>query len=283
MLAVAVLAACTGTRAPRVESTVEVLDPGAEPRTLLRHEFRVGQREAFEITSRVRTKDRFENTVLEHGERMFDWPSVTTHGHLEVTAVTPEFAEVSIAIDNLTVHEDVIDPKLVPPLKARAAKLAGATGTLRITPTGKVDVRLADPLKDELGGMHDLFPSVPVGVDAEWQTVARVTINGERWDRTTRYRLARQDGRTVDLEFTVTLRATEQTVTVEPNRSLRLVSGSGTTKGTMQLRLDSLVPSTSFEQQTDTSYLVVNRKLRVSSTRHSEYVYSSRPCPASGC
>ncbi len=290
-----VLAACGGSHAidTKREPALVVLDAGAEPRQLLRFAPTVHVPERIETTYKVRAATAFTNTVLETGHRSADYPAVKVVERAEVTGIDANGdALVGSEIEDAQVLEDLIDPKLRDSLVAQASQLKGSHGSWRRSPAGTVaDVIYRAPqaspaLRKRLEDMSDMvqalaapLPDVPVGVGASWVVTSRTTVSRVTWDRKATYRLRDLTGGTAVLDATIEMHAGSQALSVEPNATLRLTSGSASGTGELSISLGGVFATGDTRTTSEMNYTIVRGHQRITSTMQTEWTVTARALP----
>jgi hypothetical protein len=265
-----------------------VLEPGAEPRQRVRYEPAPGLVEELETSTKVRVSNTFTNTTLNTGQRLADMPTYVIRGRLQVTGLSPEgHTLVSFAVEQARTLEDVVDPSIRRRADAQLLRLKDAHATWQLLPSGEltnVHVDMPDApsaTRDRLSAISDSFdemfvrfPEADIGVGAIWQIESEMKTSGVIWTRKATYTLrGLTDGQAI-VDVSVAMRAGSQTLRVEPKATTRLTSGEATTSGQVLVPRHGLVVSGSSTSTTETNFLIIRGRLRISSTLRSE-AYSS--------
>jgi hypothetical protein len=177
----------------------------------------------------------------------------------------------------------VVDPHVRQQVDAEVQRLRGAHATMRLTPTGqvadvKVDVPNAPRAQQErvarvassFDEMFVQFPEADIGVGGTWQIETHSTIAGVKWTKKATYTLRELTDDQATVDVSIAMRAASQALRVEPNATTTLESGEGSTTGQAFVPRHGLVTPGSSQTTTETSFLIVNRHLRISSTVRSE-------------
>lgn len=271
-------------------ATIVVLDPGAEPRQVLRVEPALHVQERVEVTFKLRVRDRFTNTTLDSGERDIDMPSLKLTGVLEATGRDAIGTAVRLTIEQADLLDDVTDPALRARLAPLVVSLRGRTLGWRIAADG--DFVLAEAsedkseealqlarLREAMGEAVARFPATPVGVGASWRVASRARAAGVTWDRTTTYTLRGLASGKATVEVSSVARAGSQPVQVEPNASTRLASGSTSVHAQLTIPLYRLAASASTQESSELEVFVVQGHLRISHTLTAETLLLIEPVP----
>jgi hypothetical protein len=266
--------------------TIVVLEAGAEPRQRLRYEPAPGLTGEVETSTKIRIESTFTNTTLDTGHRNADFPTSIIRGRLQVTGRSPEGnALVSFTVEDVRTLEDVVDPRMRKLVEAQAHWFEKARWTWRLLPTGEVrDVHVEMPnapesardrssaLSDPFDEMFVRFPEADIGVGAVWQVESQRRMSGVTWKNKATYTLRELTDDQAIVDVSVALRAPSQDLRVEPNATMTLKSGDGTATGQAYVPRRGLVTSGSFQTTTEANFLIVRRRLRISSTVRTETI-----------
>jgi hypothetical protein len=262
---------------------VVILDAGAEPRQVVRYELPEHVAERVQYDVKLRSTTTYTNTVLETGRIEGNYPTVRTVARLEVTGHTPSGeAVVSSEIAQVSALEEVIDPALQRRVADEKALMTGVRSSWRLTTSGyasgfsvekpgatrETNERLA-ALADTLG-RAPMFPDAAIGVGARWQVTSMHASGGIEWSRTATYVLAARSDDSVTLQATIEMRAGSQPVTIEPNASVRLTSGTSHTTADLVVPLHGLVDSATAHTTDQLGFSIVRRRQRITSTVQTE-------------
>jgi hypothetical protein len=291
-----VAAACGGAPkpvAPAAPATIVVLDPGAEPRQVLRYQFAAGTSERVELTHKLRTTMRFTDTTLQDSAESVDFPSITFVIRAEVTEIAPDgTAVVGATLEAITVLDDVVDPMVRAQVAAASQQTKGARGTWRRAPSGRVSgvrfeapaaspaararlAKVAEAIERATAGL----PGVPIGAGARWRVTDAFSFAGVRWTRTSTYRLKELAGMTARVEADATIVAPPQTLSVEPNATTRLTSARGTVRGEYAVSLRGIGGTGTTSATGEASLSIVRGRARVTATLQTEELSSTRIVP----
>jgi hypothetical protein len=260
-----------------------VLDPGAEPREVLRQRPQLRVPEWVDVTLKLRTSGDFTSTTLETTHSDIDYPSIKAHQRLEASSHAPNGATtIKLAIDDVRVLDDVVDRNVKPLVTKRVKNLRGTTSSWRLEPDGHVTGFTSDLSDLPPGVLHSMvvpasFPSTAVGVGARWQATEPITVGGIRFEQTRNYRLVALDADSATVAIDFVARAASQPLSVEPNATVRLKSGSMTLTGTSKIPLRGIAWSGEGRGLFETDLLIVQGHRRTSSRVRLETLTISQP------
>ncbi|MGE0550200.1 MAG: hypothetical protein AB7O24_10115 [Kofleriaceae bacterium] len=294
VLVLVVLVACGGGRdvalVARPQAVISIVEPGAEPRKELRYELTTHDRERFEMEIKLGMSAAFTNTVREEGQRSADVPTLRLTGYLQVTSVSPSGeAAISSVVDDVAVLNDSIDPTLRSRTQAETAALKGLRTSWRMDPLGRTsEIAVETPhasrhMSDRLSSFVDsirpdsvVFPEQEVGVGATWQVVSKITWSKVIWTRTVKYRLTAMTDTSVTVFTEMVTRASSQALSVEPNASTVLRSGTANMTGDLLLRRHAVMGTGRAQGSTEMNFQIVRDHVRTTSTVRSEIVMRTK-------
>lgn len=289
------LAACGGSapdaKAPLAPPAITVIDPGAEPRQIVRLELVAHAPEQLEITQKMIVRTELENTVLETGHRTRETPTTHTRGHATVENLTPAGdATVVFVLDDTSVDTDA-DPQAREMVEGRMKKLVGTRTTWHMAADGTISrlvnafpASLPAAARARIEALHRavqntsvVFPDVPIGIGATWQIAGSERIGGIVWKWTRTCKLLSLVEGVATIDFEVASRADSQALATEPNASIRLTSAATTSSGQAIVPLHGLVPTVTKRTTSELHWRVVDRHTRITSTDKSESVFAINP------
>jgi hypothetical protein len=161
--------------------------------------------------------------------------------------------------------------------------MKGLRGSSRVSPSGRA-TRAVDTGKQhsELSALREVaivFPDVPIGVGATWKEITQESIGGVVWDRTATYRLRGLADSIATVDADVTMHASNQAISVEPNSTTTLTSGTSNTTAQLTIPLHGLVSTATSQSTNEANFLLVRHHLRISSTTQTELSSSTRSAP----
>lgn len=249
--------------------TVELLDPGAEPREVLR--FSVAEGAQFRATMTT----EMGITIEVAGEQA---PAPTLPPILaDLSATVNKVAangdiDYTFAFESMRAGEGIV---LSPEAQQSFDQISGITGQAVMTANGEqthVDLDIPSDVQPEmrtslegmssqLGKLTAPFPTEPVGIGGSWRTTASAELNGLRTDVVTTYTLRERNGDQYRTELSYEQSAPDQDANipglppgVRAHVSGMAVSGSGEINGS----LSQVFPATSTMQGGGTIDMSIN-------------------------
>lgn len=276
-LALALAAGCRDdkpTPAATGRPVVTLLDPGAEPRRMLRYRLTPGAEE----TMVMRTNMTIETKTNDIPAPVVEYPTVAMSLRLRVLdANAPdqaryEFSLESVAVDDAPGRE----PELVATLRQHFQDLAGMTGSASIDARGfNWNARMEHPrgrdttpairqmIDSAAQGMERMsapLPEEPVGQGARWELRQTIEQNGVTLQQRTLFELRELDGQRGVLATQITQRADRQpmSITGMPAGAAELLSLDSTGSGRLHFDLDRLAPRSTLTIRSDYSVRVTS-------------------------
>jgi len=261
------LGACGGAsrsaNEPAPAPSLVLVTNGAEPRQVLRFAPPLHVPETYELTVKTRINNTFTNTVLETGHKDLDLPTTKFTIRAEATGATAA-GEIDVRLETLDagVLDDVIDPRVKAMTARQVASLKGKRTSVRAKPSGE-----GTGFDSSAPSIRwPLFPDAPVGVGAEWRVVSSTTIDRIHWRIAATYRLRELDEARAVLDCDADMKADGQALSVEPNATTTLKSGSGHATATITVPLHGMVIDNETHTTTETNLLIVQGHLRITAT-----------------
>ncbi len=288
--------ACGGSpSSPRVaKRTFALLEAGAEPRQRLRYAPVLHVPERMEMRLKFHVAAAATNPGLTAGRWSTGDPAVRFAGRVEVTAITPDGeAMVTYVVEDASLLEGGGDPAVRRSIEAEIAALKGCRGSWRMSPLGTLSEIVFDAprgsgstptrfafVRDMIPDTSVVFPEAEIGVGATWQATSRHAWSGVMWDREATYRLRELAGSVATVEVDVVMRAPPQSLSVEPNASTRLTSGTSHTSVKLSVPLQGLVATGTSRGTFETNFAIVRGGQRAAATLQSETLLSVKPLGA---
>jgi hypothetical protein len=280
-----------GAHVAKPEPSITVVGAGAEPRQRIRYELTAHSPERVEMTFKLRMNTAFTNTVLQSGHRSVDFPTLRYVARSEVSTLTPAGdAVVTFELEEGTVLDDVVDPAIRKLAIAEVAFMKGSRGSWRRTPSGRIsDIAFDAPnasssarnlistIADSTHETAVVFPDTAIGVGARWQVTSQQSSSGVQWSRTVTYELKSLTDSVATIDAQMVMHAPSQALSVEPNATTKLTSGSGNATAELIVPLHSLIATTTARQTSETNLLIVRGHLRITSTILTEILSSVKP------
>lgn len=229
-----------------------VLDPGAEPRQVLRLVFTEGEQVSFQVVT-----DLDVTQTSGDDELQVDTPAVIQTITMTVEQVHARGAEadISFEITAASVYpEDRFPQQTIDELNLGLGALVGIGGSGRISQTGEVvsfdyrydgaDPAVAESLDQMAGQLEHLtpsFPTEPLGVGARWVEETEAQLSGVTFSQATTYELTDITDGAVEYTSTIEQTADPQDLDLAEADESRLVSYSGSGSGSGLFTLSTLV------------------------------------------
>jgi hypothetical protein len=250
-LGLGIFASATAVAQP----VVTILDPGAEPRTPLRYQFREGATESMVMDMGIRM------SMSVGGQQMPapGMPEIRMLMNLETTELRDDgTARIEYQIRSAGAA-DSADPATAAALGGALGQLGGASGWALIDARGatlgtgvnlsdNVDPELAQVMESAEQSMQQIsapLPADPVGIGARWEVSSDVQSQGFTVSQTATYTLTAFDGDSAEVDIKMTQTAPPQLVEapgMPPGTEASLESLESTGTGTMQIEFARLVP-----------------------------------------
>ena len=289
-----VMAVGCGSQAPHVakpEPSITVVDVGAEPLRGLRYELKPDATERMELTVKIRMNTAFTNTVLETGHRSADFPTIKHVALIKVVSVGADgVATVSSDVENITVLDDVVDPALRTRVEAEVTPLDGSRVSWRMAPSGQIsDVAVEAPnatpsararlstFADSVRETAVVFPAAAIGIGATWEMTSEQSLAGVTWTRAVTYRLRALTDSSATIDARIVMRAPAQALSVEPNATTKLTSGTSNANRELIVPLRGLVATGTGRSMSQMNLSIVRGRLRITSTVQTETLSSVKP------
>ena len=245
--------------APKAESIarIEVLEPGAEPRTVLRYHPKVGDKHTLNMLLKMSMAMNVANT--ETPQMKMPRMSMTMD-----TTVTGISQEGDISYEMLMTDAGVADDPDATPMLASAMKnsvqsFKGVSGKgtmsnrgisekteMKLPPGADPQVRqMMDSIKESISSGTVLLPEEAVGAGAKWRVKQTRGAQGMSIDETTTYELQSLDKDQLTAKATIEQQAANQKIQSPAMPGMKVdlekLVGSGT--GTFTIDLSQILPS----------------------------------------
>lgn len=253
-----VRAEAPGAPAPAVATTVtvELLDPGAEPRASLRYDFSGMQKQAVEMIMEMTMGIELGGA----GRPPTALPPVYMDMVIDPRGVS-EQGDLSYGfelIDARVIDSGSADPQVVADMKTELDKTRGLSGLAEVTPRGftrKADIRvpegagpqvkdLVDKMKTQIEQMSAPLPEEPVGKGARWIVTQPIRTEMLTFTQQATYTLRGLSDGAIDLGIEVKQSAPPQQINPPgmAGATARLISLDSGGSGSSQVHLQKLIP-----------------------------------------
>jgi hypothetical protein len=238
------------------DSQVKLLEPGAEPRKVLRLHPKSGDQQTLSLAIKLAVNLKMGEVL----DRKMKVPEMTMTMNVTVKSVTTAGdINYEIVMGDGTVAEDQeVMPQISEGLKAALANIKGLSGTGTMSSRGlnkALEVKApenADPqtrqaveqMKQALVTIYTPLPAEPVGIGGKWQAKMPIQSQGVKMDQTVTYELTSSDEESLTTKTTITQSAPKQKVQNPAIPALKFdlgkLEGQGT--GETTLELSKLIP-----------------------------------------
>lgn len=243
---------------------IKLLEPGSEPRKVLRLHPKPGDKQSLTVTRTTSVEIKAGQT-----QTPVKLPAMTFTMDTSVKEVTSEGdITYEFVVNDATVADDAgVMPQVATAMKAAVSGVKGLTGTGHISSRGvnKTEInspanpqlqQIVNEVKDTFDNAFARFPEEAVGAGARWEARERVKAQGMNMTETTTYQLASLEGERVIAASTGTASAANQKIESPAMQGVKmdLTKLAGNAKGNLAFDLGQLMPSAcSFEGHLDAS------------------------------
>ena len=259
------------------ETTVKLLDAGAEPRTALRYKFQANRTEklvmemsmamAMEIGDKKQPETQVPVTQM---TMTIDSKEVSPEGNLRY-----EFEVEQVEV----LPKPGVNPAMINAMKQKTSSMQGMSGSATVTSRGftkDTEIKLPpgidpqmkqsiDNMKQSMNQMSAPLPEEPVGQGARWQVTMPVETPAMKLTQVATYTLSEIQGDKVKLDVTIKQSALPQEIHAPgaaPGVKMSLESLKSSGKGTIELQMTSLVPTSNMNMTTTNVVSANNQKLK---------------------
>ena len=259
------------------ETTVKLLDPGAQPRTPLRYKFQANQTEkmvmemsmamAIEMGEQKQPETQMPATRM---TMTIDSKEVSPEGDLHY-----EFELVQVEV----LPKPGANPAMVNAMKQQMSSMQGLSGSATVTSRGFTrDVEIKPPpgidpqirqsmeqMKQSMNQMSAPLPEEPVGRGARWQVTMPVEMPAMKLTQIATYTLSEIQGDKVKFDITIRQSAPPQEIDAPgaaPGGKVLLESLNSSGTGTVELQMTNLVPTSNINMTTTNVVSANNQKIK---------------------
>jgi len=239
-------------------STVTVLAPGAAPRSPLRYKIAADHKSVMDMTMGIGMNMNVGGQAMP-----MDMPPILMSATIDVTSVAANGdVTFNLAFTKMGVGPGA-DPNIAAAMEAAGASITALKGSATVSSRGvtksaKLDFSKVDPtMQQALGQMTSSvenismpLPEEAVGMGARWEVRQTVSGNGLTMFQRAEYEVTAMDASSVTVKVKLDQQAPAQPFSnpsLPPgiDATVDKMTGSGT--GTMTIRFDSLVPTSTLE------------------------------------
>lgn len=230
---------------------IKLLDPGAEPRNVLRFHPKAGDKQSLVLTMKI----GMAITVGDMPEQPIKLPTMKLTMDVTVNDVsTNEDISYSIVTSDASIVEEPdIVAQVAEAMKNAAAAMKGIGGKGVLSSRGvnlSTDIKApegADPqvnqfvdqMKETMAHVSTPLPEEPVGAGAKWEVKIPIKSQGITLNQTETYELVSMDGDRGNAKTTITQTASRQKIDnpMVPGSKVDLtkMTGNGSSEGTFDL------------------------------------------------
>ncbi|NEQ71430.1 MAG: hypothetical protein F6K21_39315 [Symploca sp. SIO2D2] len=240
-----------------VNASLELLDPGIEPRQEMRFTPAVNSQQTLTMTMDVDVS----MSIGGQSPPTVDTPAIEMKMETQVTQVDANgdiyadfsYSEVDVIADSKT------PPELVNAMQSKLQSLVGLEGSLVMDAQGNTkDVNFdlpegLDPNTKQMfqqisGSLKQLsspFPSAAIGIGAQWQVAHSLNLNGMTINQTAIYELVGLQDDVATLAVNIKQDAPSQTINqpgMPPGASVKLESLDSEGQANIEIELDQIMP-----------------------------------------
>ena len=259
------------------KTTVKLLDPGAQPRTALRYKFQAN-----------RTEKMVMETSMAMAMEMGDQKQPETQMPVTRMTMTIDSKEVSpegnlhyeFELEQVEIlPKPGANPAIVNAMKQQMSSMQGLSGSATVTSRGftkdteiksppGIDPQIKqsmDQMKQSINQMSAPLPEEPVGEGARWQVTMPMEMPAMKLTQVATYTLSEIQGDKVKLDITIKQSAPPQeldTPGAAPGAKVSLESLKSSGKGTVELQMTNLVPTSNINMTTTNVVSSNNQKIK---------------------
>lgn len=269
---------CGGAQTLPTPGPIAILEPGAEPRQVVRQQPQLHIPEAIDNSMKLRATGAYTDTTLDTTRSAIDFPTIVWHVTVQANQVDSDGStRVGGAITNASILDDVVDPRMKPIAAQQAAKLRGVTMSWKLAPDGgsssiETSLRELPPGLLESWAVVPMFPATPIGIGARWSDTGDISLGGIRWHQTRTFTLTGLDDADASLTIDLTAHADSQAIRTEPNASIRLTSGGLHVTANVNVPLHGVAWTGDSHGSSELDLLIVQGHLRTSTTQSIEAI-----------
>jgi hypothetical protein len=238
--------------------TVTLLAPGAAPRAPLRYKIAAGQKSVMDMTMGVGIAMNVGGMAVP-----MDMPPILMSANIDVTSVaTNGDVTFNVAFTKMGVGPGA-DPNIAAVMESAAATITSLKGTATVSSRGvtksakldfsKVDPSMHQSLAQMTSSVENLsmpFPEEAVGVGGRWEVRQSMNSGGIAMFQKAEYEVTAMDASSATVKVKIDQQAPPQAFSnpmmpAGVDATIEKMSGTGT--GTLTIRFDALVPTSSVE------------------------------------
>jgi hypothetical protein len=257
--------------------TVKLLDPGAQPRTALRYKFQANRTEKMVIETSMAIAIEIEDQKMPE----IQVPAARMTITIDSKEVSPEGdLHYEFKLEQFEVLPNPgADPASANAMKQQMSRIQGLSGSATITSRGftkdveikpphGIDPQIREPvdnIKQLINQMSAPLPEEPVGRDARWQVTMPMETPALKFTQIATYTLSEIQGDKVKFDITIKQSAPPQEIDTPgaaPGVKVSLESFKSSGKGTVELQMTNLVPTSNLNMTTTNVVSANNQKIK---------------------
>jgi hypothetical protein len=239
-------------------ATVTVLARGAEPRAPLRYKIAADHKSVMDVTMGISMNMNMGGTAMP-----MNMPPILMSAAIDVTGVAPNGdVTFNVAFTKMGVGPGA-DPNITAAMEGVASSITALKGTVTVSSRGvtksvqldysKVDPSLQQALAQMTSSIENISAPLPeeaVGAGARWEVRQAINSGGIVMFQKSEYELVSMDASSVSMKVKIDQQAPAQpfanpALPAGVDAAIDKMSGNGT--GTMTIRFDSLVPTSTVD------------------------------------
>jgi hypothetical protein len=247
--------------ADRNDPSLELLDPGAEPRAKLRYTFQEDQSDELQLKQKMTMSMRLGNDVMPKTPA----PETTIAMKLDVIRLDNDVATTRFSVTDATMS---LDPAAPPGSEAGVDRLLkdlrSYHGTQQVNrrgvllsfdqdTTGITNPQISQMMNSMEQSMNQMVAPLPkqaIGRGAKWRTVTHADQFGLNLQQTALFEVRKIDDLGIDLDVVLAQTAPPGRISapgLPPGVTVNLLSMDSAGKAKMRIDLDRLVPTTEMD------------------------------------
>ena len=263
------------------EIVVKLLDSGAQPRKALRYKFQAGRSE----TMVMETSTSMAMEMGEQKQPETKMPPTQMTMTIESKEVSPQGdMRYEFKMEKADVLADPnANPMMVNAMKQSMNSLVGMSGWATVTPRGfttDAEIKMPDGIDPQMGQamgnmrqsmkqMSAPLPAEPVGKGARWQVTMPFETIGMKITQIATYELLEVRGDKVKFDVAIEQSAEPQEINMPgtpPGTIMSLESLTTSGKGTVELQMTDLVPTSNVNMTTTYTVSANDQKIKTTMT-----------------
>lgn len=236
---------------------VKLLDPGAEPRQLLRYHPKAGDTQTITLTLKMALESQLGDTAVP--AMKLPPMNMTMQATVKSVAMQGDITYQTLMTDAGVSDDPSVMPQVAAAMKAAFPNMKGISGTGTISSRGFVKTagmkmppgtdpqtrQVMDQMKEMLSQATLRLPEEAVGTGAKWEVSTPIKAQGMALKQTATYQLVSLDGDRLTAKATISQHAAKQRISIPamPSQKMDLIKMEGQGTGEISLNLAQLFPT----------------------------------------